>query len=75
MTYLFIYSSLSLQMTKYATNIFNYTERSKSSVLLSAVNSEQALKTSDIPHEIFIYEHQLKDDINRVQKRAKLKNS
>jgi len=51
----------------YANKIFNYTERSKSSALLSAVNSENALKTSDIPESIFIDEHQLKDDINSLQ--------
>ncbi len=50
--------------TAYIEKIFNYSERSKSSALLSDVNSELALKTSDIPDEIFRYEHQLKDEIN-----------
>lgn len=51
----------------YLHRIFNYTERSKSSALLSAVNSELALKTSDIPDNIFNYEHQLQDEINGLR--------
>jgi len=52
---------------QYANKIFNFSERSKSSALLSAVNSEHALKTSDIPQEIFAYEHQLKEGISNLQ--------
>ncbi|MFK5854588.1 MAG: CHAT domain-containing protein, partial [Bacteroidota bacterium] len=51
----------------YANKVFNYTERSKSSALLSAVVGEHALKTSDIPIETFNFEHQLKDEINGLQ--------
>lgn len=51
----------------YANKIFNYTERSKSAALLSAVNSEHALKTSDIPIDLFQLEHQLKDEINGLR--------
>lgn len=44
--------------------MFNYVERGKSSELLSAVNSEHAFRTSDIPDATFRYGHQLKDEIN-----------
>lgn len=46
--------------------IFNYIERSKSSALLGEVNSENALKTSDIPVEIFEFENNIKDRINNL---------
>lgn len=46
--------------------ILNYTERSKSSALLSIVKGEQALKTSDIPDDTFRYENELKDEINGI---------
>ena len=51
----------------YTNKIFNYAERSKSSSLLSAVNTENALRTSDIPDKLFKYEHKLKDKINGLQ--------
>jgi CHAT domain-containing protein/tetratricopeptide (TPR) repeat protein len=47
--------------------VSNLIERSKSSALLAEVNSEFALKTSDIPQETFNYEHQLKEEINGLQ--------
>ncbi|NQU31827.1 MAG: CHAT domain-containing protein [Bacteroidetes bacterium] len=51
----------------YLENISDFIERSKSSALLAEVNTEYALKTSDIPIEIFNYEHQLKDEINGLR--------
>jgi len=59
----------------YKDNVFNYIERSKSSALLSAVNSEHALKTSDIPEDIFNYEHQLKDEINGLSQLLENENT
>lgn len=62
-------SSLLFNLTKnikFNEEILNYTERSKSSALLSVVKGEQALKTSDIPDNTFRYEHGLKDEINGI---------
>ncbi len=52
---------------KHLERVSNLIERSKSSALLAEVNSEYALKTSDIPIETFNYEHQLKDEINGLR--------
>lgn len=51
---------------KYQESIINYIERSKSATLLAEVNTENALKTSDISSETFEFEHQLKDEINGI---------
>ncbi len=51
----------------YKDKILNYTERSKSSALLSVVKGQHALKTSDIPDNIFQYEHQLTSEINGLR--------
>ena len=59
----------------YLEKILNFIERSKSSALLSAVNSEHALKTSDIPDNIFRYEHQLKDEINGLRQLLESENT
>ena len=61
--------------TSYKYNVFNYIERSKSSALLSAVNTEQALKTSDIPEDIFNYEHQLKGEISGLSQLLENENT
>lgn len=46
---------------------FNYAERSKSSVLLSSVKNNNALRTSDIPTEVIELEHDLQQEINAIQ--------
>lgn len=50
-------------------------EKSKSSALLAEVNSELALRTSDLPAELFNYEHQLKDEINGIQQMLNKENT
>lgn len=52
---------------KYKERAFNYIEKSKASALLSSVNTENALKTSDLPDELFEYENNLKDKINGLR--------
>ena len=51
---------------KYLEKVANYIERSKSAALLAEVNSENAIKTSDIPIETFEYENQTKAEINGI---------
>ncbi len=53
--------------SKYIERITNYIERSKSSALLAEVNSENAIKTSDIPIETFEFENQMKAEINGIR--------
>lgn len=52
---------------KYKYQIFDYLEHSKSSALLADVNSENALKTSDIPNHIFEEENKLKNEVNNYR--------
>jgi len=61
--------------TSYIENIFNYIEKNKSSALLSAVNTENALKTSDLPEDTFKYEHLLKDEINGLSQLLENENT
>lgn len=51
----------------YLEKVANFIERSKSAALLAEVNSENAIKTSDIPNETFENEHQMKDEINGLR--------
>lgn len=53
--------------TIYLEKVASYIERSKSAALLAEVNSENALKTSDIPDDIFNFEHEMKDEINGIR--------
>lgn len=51
----------------YLEKVASLIERSKSAALLAEVNSEHALKTSDIPDDIFDFEHETKDEINGLR--------
>lgn len=47
---------------------FEYAERSKSSVLLSSIQNNNALKTTEVPIEIVEDDHQIQSEINGLRK-------
>jgi len=53
--------------SKYLKEAFNYTEKSKSAVLLASVRNLDALKSTDVPSDVMMLEKQHKEEINGLR--------
>jgi len=52
---------------RYSKEAFNYTEKSKSAVLLASVRNLDALKSTDVPEDVMLLEQHLNEEINGLR--------
>ncbi len=54
--------------SEHLSHAFEFAENAKSTALLASVNNQYALKTADLPDEVFNFENQLKTEMATIQR-------